>query len=337
MNKDGQKVDLKQLKENESCIKGHQKGKLGTSIEACLVGDSSQRVAKAEAKTLKDDAKLCAPLNPAPSFGYTGAAAVNGAAVAGPIDLIHAIFGDPVDAAPVLTTAVNKDTAKCQNELLKRANKLEDAVLKELVKAKKSAIKEPAVNSAAALETALGAVLSSNKKITKSQDQLMSKVDKTCASLQALPSTVFPGACAAPTLAEVEDCTIAAARCVACLKMNAFDGLNLNCDQADNLAADMSCPVTAEPTPTVTPGATPTPAPSPTWVPSPTPGGATPTPTPGGATPTRHAPGCDADAPGSDTDAPGADTHARTGIGDHRLQQPRSGWHQLRADRLTLR
>ncbi len=288
MNKDGQKVDLKQLKENESCIKGHQKGKLGTSIEACLVGDSSQRVAKAEAKTLKDDAKLCVPLNPAPSFGYAGAAAVNQAAVDGPIDLIHAIFGDPVDGA-VLTTAVNKDTAKCQNELLKRANKLEDAVLKELVKAKKSAIKEPAVNSAAALETALGAVLSSNKKITKSQDQLMSKVDKTCAPLQSLPSTVFPGACAAPTLAEVEACTIAAARCVACLKMNAFDGLNLNCDQADNLAADMSCPVQAAPMPTPTPvPATPTPTPP---AATPTPPAATPTPpaatpTPPAATPT---------------------------------------------------
>ena len=40
----------------------------------------------------------------------------------------------------------------------------------------------------------------------------------------------------------VEACAIAAARCEACLKINAFDDLNLDCDQADDQFANESCP-----------------------------------------------------------------------------------------------
>ncbi len=56
------------------------------------------------------------------------------------------------------------------------------------------------------------------------------------------PDTVFPGACADADLGEVEDCVIAAARCEACLKINAFDDLKLDCDDLDDGSANMSCP-----------------------------------------------------------------------------------------------
>ena len=71
------------------------------------------------------------------------------------------------------------------------------------------------------------------------------KADNKGASIQDLPSTIFPGACADDSLAEVEDCAIAAARCVACLKMNAFDDLDLNCDRADDQNVNESCPPAA--------------------------------------------------------------------------------------------
>jgi hypothetical protein len=243
MNKDGLNVEKKQYKENEKCVNDFQKGKLVGTIEACLTADAKGKVQKKEDKTVADDLKKCVPLTPQPPFAYTGAATVNDAAVAGPIDLIHAIFGDPVDDAPIVPKAANKDTAKCQLEMLKKADSLEDTVVKELNKAKKDAIKQPAVNSAAALETALAAVLSSNSKILKKQDKLVKQVDKKCGSLLASPATVFPGACADPALGVVEDCVIAAARCVACLKLNAFDDLNLDCDLGDDTQANMSCPV----------------------------------------------------------------------------------------------
>jgi hypothetical protein len=277
MNKDGQKVDQKQFKDNEKCLKDYQNGKLIGTVDDCLSDDRKGKVQKAKDKTVKDDTKLCVSLVPQPPFAYTGAAIVNDAAVAGPLDLIHAIFGSPVDNAPLLTKDANKETAKCQMEMLKQANKVEDAVLKELVKAKKKAIKGSVVDSAEALEVALAAVLSSNKNVTNKQNQLFKKVDGKCESLQALPSTVFPGACADTDLGVVENCVIDAARCVACLKMNAFDGLALGCDQWDNQALDGSCPLMLLPLPSPTPTATPTVTPTSTVTPTQSP---TPSPTP---------------------------------------------------------
>ena len=62
--------------------------------------------------------------------------------------------------------------------------------------------------------------------------------------LQVPANTSFPGECGAgdPSLSDVETCVIAAARYEACLKINAFDDLNLDCDQADDHTANGSCP-----------------------------------------------------------------------------------------------
>ncbi len=44
-----------------------------------------------------------------------------------------------------------------------------------------------------------------------------------------------------PNLGDVEACAIAAARCEACVEINAFDGLDLDCDWADDQTANGSC------------------------------------------------------------------------------------------------
>jgi hypothetical protein len=242
MNKNGQKVDRAQIKENEKCLKDHQKGKLGPmSVEACTTADRKGKVQKERDKTVRGEEKKCDRLPVPPPFGYTDSATVNDAAVAGPLALIHAIFGDPIGDADLFTDAVNKDAASCQKEMLERAGQLEDTVLKQINKAKKKAIKQPAVDDAAALEAALTAVLSSNGKIQKQEDQLVQEIDSQCSALQAPPSTVFPGACADDALANVENCVIAAARCLACSEINAFDALALDCDQADDRNTNGSC------------------------------------------------------------------------------------------------
>ena len=74
---------------------------------------------------------------------------------------------------------------------------------------------------------------------------LVTGVDRKCDS-SILPSSIspiFPGNCGPLLgLSEVEDFVIAASRCEACLKINAFDALNLDCDQADDQIANGSCP-----------------------------------------------------------------------------------------------
>ena len=116
--------------------------------------------------------------------------------------------------------------------MLKRADKLVNSVLKEVIKVEKKALKDETVNSSAALEAKLQAVLSSNDKIDRAAATLVKGVDRKCGGLPADPDAIFPGACGAgdPSLREVEDCVIAAARREACLKINAFDDLNLDCD-----------------------------------------------------------------------------------------------------------
>ena len=196
---------------------------------------------KAEEKMVTREGMKC--VAPLPPFAYTDSATVNTAAVDGALRLLNEIFGgSPVLDASLVTKADNRDPAKCQSEMLKQANKLESRVLKEVIKAKKQALEDETVNSRAALEAKLEAVLSSNDKINRAQDRLVTGVDRKCAALQASPATIFPGTCGDPDLSEVETCVIAAARCEACLKINTFSDLDLDCDQGDDQLTNLSCP-----------------------------------------------------------------------------------------------
>ena len=187
-------------------------------------------------------AKKCDSLPVDPPFAYTGSTTVFQAAVDAAMTLTYAIFGGPpVLDADLATKVSDKDTAKCQLGMLKQASKLESAVLKEINKAKKEAIKLESVNSASALETVLTGVLTANDKIAKAKEKFQKGVEKKWAPLQD-PATTFPGVCSNPDLGEVEDCVIAAARCQACLKINAFDKLDLDCDDLDDGVVNLSCP-----------------------------------------------------------------------------------------------
>jgi hypothetical protein len=245
MNKNGEKVNKAQLRENERCLRGFQREKLvAPTFNACTTDDEKGRVQRAWDRTIARQVKKCDSLDVPPPFAYRGWDKVNPAAVDGALALTYAIFGDPpVLDADLVTRADDRKTAKCQLEMLKRADKLENIVLKEVNKAKRRALRDETVDSAATLEAKLRVVFSSNNRITRTEDGLVRGVDRKCADLQLPPDTIFPGACGAgnPNLNEVEICVIEAARCEACLKINAFDDLILDCDQADDQDANDSC------------------------------------------------------------------------------------------------
>jgi hypothetical protein len=230
MNKNGEKVNKAQLRENERCLRDFQRGRLiAPTFDACTTDDEKGRVQRAWDRTEDREIKKC--VSPLPPFAYTGSETVNPAAVDGALRLLYEIFGGPAVIDDNLATRANdKETAKCQLEMLKRANKLENTVLKEINKAKKKALKDETVDSKATLEAKLQAVLSSNGRIDRAEDRLMKGVDKKCAAPQAAPDAIFPGGCTNPDLTVVEDCVIAVARREACLRINAFDALNLDCD-----------------------------------------------------------------------------------------------------------
>jgi hypothetical protein len=253
MNKNGEKVSKAQLRENERCLRDYQREKLVApmTFDACTTADRKSRVQRAVDRTEAREEKKCVPLNVAPPFAYTNSTTVNTAAVDGALALTYEIFGGPpVLDDSLVTRAENREAAKCQLEMLKRADNLENTVLKEVNKAKRRALRDGTADSAAALEVELQAVFTSNDRITRIQDRLARWIDRKCAVLQIPPDTIFLGECgegdpnnhAQTHLRQVEVCAIETARCEACLKINAFDDLNLDCDQADDQTPNGSCP-----------------------------------------------------------------------------------------------
>jgi hypothetical protein len=249
MSKNGERVNKAQLRENERCLMDFQREKLVApmTFDDCMTADRRGRIRKAGEKTATRENRKCDPRDAPPRFTHTDSAIVNTVAMNGGLALASKIFGGtPVLDANLVTRADDKETAKCQFEMLKRADRLENTVLKEVNKAVKKALKDETIGSNAALEATLQDVLSSNDRIERTQDRLVRWVDRKCAALQAPPSTFFLGACGmgSPNLNPVETCVIAAARCEACLKVNAFDDLNLDCDQADDRDVNGSCQAT---------------------------------------------------------------------------------------------
>jgi hypothetical protein len=244
MDRSGAKVSKAQIKENWRCLKDFQKGKLLTSMtfDDCTTADRKGKVQEAKNKTEKWEDSKCDSLDVPPPFAYTSSATVNTAAVDGTLALTDEIFGAP---PALVTRAADKETARCQLEMLMQAGRLEYTILKQLYRANRRSLKDETINSNAALEAKLQAALSSNAKIDRAENTLVSGVNKKCADL-APPDTIFPGYdCGAvdPDLGDVGACAIAAARCEACLKINAFDGLDLDCDQADDKNnTNESCP-----------------------------------------------------------------------------------------------
>ena len=245
MNKSGEKVNRKQLKENERCLSDYQSDRLEPpmTFNDCLSADRNDVVWKAERRTLEQEDKQCFRLIQRPPFAYTDSDTVNAAAVNGARALTYKIFGGPaVSDADLVKKADDRATARCQLTMLKRADNLEHAALQELNKAKRLAIKEETTDSAAALEAKLEPVFASSAKITRFKDGLVRQVDNACAVLQVPPATIFPGACGTGTLRDIEVCVIGQALCQACLKINEFDDLSLDCDQADDQLSNGSCP-----------------------------------------------------------------------------------------------
>src|SRR5262245_40559880 len=95
INTEGAKVHRAQGKENNRCIKAFGAGKV-PNAEACLIADPKAKVQNAIAQVTAREASTCQGGN-APSFSFTGAAAVNAAAKDTELGLMHDVYGNPVD------------------------------------------------------------------------------------------------------------------------------------------------------------------------------------------------------------------------------------------------
>jgi hypothetical protein len=203
------------------------------------------RVQKAEDRTAKREGRKCDPLDAPPPLAYSDSATVNAAAISGGWWLTRQLFGNPsISDTGLATKASDPEAAKCQLEVLRRAGKLENTILKEFVKAQKRALEDEIVGSGSALAARLAAVFSSNARVERTRDALISGADRKCSALQVPPAEIFAGHCGEgnPDLRGVELCAIVEAHCAACAMINTFDDLNLDCDQLDDQIVNGSCP-----------------------------------------------------------------------------------------------
>jgi hypothetical protein len=250
MNRSIERINKAQFKEIEICLADFQTEKLAASMtfDDCMTADRKDRVQRAEKNAAVRVGKACGPLDVLPPFVYLNSETLSAFAIDGALALTYAIFdGSPVLDASLFKKTGDEESARCQLEMLMRANTLANSVAEEINNAKREARRYKAVDGDSTLEMKSRAVRSTllwNEKINRAESMLVKEVNTKCSVSQAPPDTIFPGRCAdgGADLKEVEDCVIAAARCQACLMINAVDDLQADCDQADDQTANGSCP-----------------------------------------------------------------------------------------------
>ncbi len=219
-----------------ACLKAAATGKLppGQTAEQCLAADGKGKVAKAIAKTVETQGKLCATL---PSFGFAGAAAVNGAGVGDSVDLEQAVFGPDLGLAAILQ-ASDKTGAGCQAQVVKSTNQLLTTALGLYRGCKQAGLKGGTITSSATLDACIDAIATDGAgKIGKAIVKLGKLVATKCEGVTL--AAAFPGACGmAPDLAA---CLALRARCETCQMAATADALARSCDVFDDGLANNSC------------------------------------------------------------------------------------------------
>jgi len=264
MNGNGAKVGKTQGKDITSCVRSAGLGGLGPlplsgQLDACLIGDSENRVFKIKQRAVARESKRCISAV-LPEFGVPALVGaydialnnysnvVNPAAIETQLALAHDILGLPADNA-VINASTNRTGATCQRLLLSAAQGCVAEKLKVFNRCKKQGLKDTVVGSAAQLE---GLCLSVGGNPATGQPDPKASIAKRCTSKFASVlvkkctgvtlSAAFPGICGGA--GDFGACIAARASCRTCQQLNRTDNLNRDCDLFDDSTDNNSCPNT---------------------------------------------------------------------------------------------
>ena len=134
INKGASKVHAAQGKANSGCIKDAVLK--GTMAEPCILDDPKDKVEGKQTKLNDDDAKNCTVT---PDFGYTGGVFAGTTAYQAEVNLIHDIYGNPVDSG-LYGCDTNPAECLCQRQVDGRIEKLFRAMSKIFLKCKNPAL-----------------------------------------------------------------------------------------------------------------------------------------------------------------------------------------------------
>ncbi len=249
------KVAQTQGKANTKCVTARQNLKtesLGNpdqerTVDACLTNDPKGGLAKKVADVTKTETGKCTA--EPPTFGTAGADNIAGAAASQSRAILRDLFGPAIQ--PLVSSKLgylDKAGVSCQPATLKGTGKLYDTLWKELQGAAKSALAgkiDPAVTSAAELQTAIETALAADAKgkIAKETNALLDAMSDTCGATAEPLVEMFGGKClpTGATAAQVATCAVSSTRCHFCRALRGATGLTSDCDLFDDAVANDSC------------------------------------------------------------------------------------------------
>ena len=221
------------------CLKQAAAGKLPGGAEACAAA-ADPKLDKAGARTEQVEAAKCEAL---PPFGVTDAATVNAAAAAAPLELLHDVLGNPLDAA-LAAKASDAASARCQGKVSAQLARCQAARVKEFDRCKEAGLRDGSVKSTATLAACLEADPKGKlaAQCAANGGALAAKIlPKVCPAPDVDLAAAFPG-CAPADAPALAACAERAGRCRACTSLGAADALAADCDAFDDGAANASCP-----------------------------------------------------------------------------------------------
>jgi hypothetical protein len=260
LTKAGADVVRQQGKSTWKCLHNAARGKLDQlgdpgdtlSAQACLTNDVGGKVAQKQQRTSDRDAQYCVGFG-APGFGYAGAAAINAAAALAARDVVTALFGANLDAA-VVDDDVDGDGARCQDEMLKNANRIVDDMWRVARGAVQDGLKGRDRHAGASPdlpahsgENLAGEVLAqafddAQGKIQGEIDRLAARAASRCGAALTPLAQMFPGSCSsAGTIPALADCAAGVARAHFYQAVASTHALAIECDLTDDGVYDESC------------------------------------------------------------------------------------------------
>jgi hypothetical protein len=220
----------------------------------CLTADRKGKINKREMKVLDFESKFCAGAG-VPDFAYTSGTSVITVAEQAEIDVMHDLFGNPVDNG-LFPCDPSVNQCLCRRNMINRIEKLMAKMPRVFAKCKKAALKlnDDPYPTGAASAAELQTCLDNNTNMVPQSlaadpgGQMAEVVALLTTTLQdqcedtGVTGVSFPGVCNGLTGNTARDCIVRLARCRTCLMINAMDGLSADCDDFDNGAADTTCP-----------------------------------------------------------------------------------------------
>jgi len=189
---------------------------------------------------LDDESKNCIP-GQLPTFGYTAGGYAGSVAYQTGMDLIHDVFGNPLDAG-LFKCDPYKPECVCQQQVFGRVAKLTLAMGKVWLKCKKPGLagKTPftlPITSSAELAECIHNLGSINSvtadttgTIADATTQLGEAITNFCGGPFTGPNDPFGGGvCAGLTFPTLGDCLARQAKCRFCKMENDIDGITVDC------------------------------------------------------------------------------------------------------------